>query len=447
MSVVTKVPKRISTALFSSLAAGVTPRVGLEYIVVGRKNEINALLDDLGNVQEGGAAFRIITGRYGSGKSFLLQLLRNYAMDRNFVVADADLSLEHRLAGSGGQGVATYRELVNNLATRTRPDGGALPTVLERWIVTMQQQVMQEKNLRPADPSFADEVEKRIFETTSALQNLVHGFDFAAVISSYWRGHRERNDALQASAIRWLRGEYSTKTDARRDLDVRVIVDDDTWYDHLKLLAELVHQVGYSGLVTYLDEAVNLYKITNSTSRANNYEKLLTILNDCLQGKAQHLAVLIGGTPAFLEDQRRGLFSYDALRTRLQTSRFARDGFRDLSSPVFRLQPLESEEIFVLLQRIRDLHGVHHGYDPYVSDQEIVAFMEEVLNQLGASEFLTPRDVIRDFVSVLNVVRQNSDTTFLTVVKGEGFTITNSDAEASMRREDSTDEGFASFEL
>jgi hypothetical protein len=448
MTVEQKIPKRITTALFNSLGAGVTPRVGLEHIVVGRKNEISALLHDLDNVQEGGASFRVLAGRYGSGKSFLLQLLRNYAMDREFVVADADLSPERRLAGTNGQGVGTYRELVGNLATRTRPTGGALKPVLEKWISSVQRQVVEEGQYRPSDPEFTDAVERKIFETTQELENLVHGFDFASVIAAYWRGHREGDDARTAAALRWLRAEYSTKTEARQDLGVRVIIDDDSWYDYLKLLAEFVQVIGYRGLLIVIDEAVNLYKITNTVSRNNNYEKLLAILNDTLQGRARHMAILIGGTPMFLEDPRRGLFSYEALKSRLQSSRFARDGLVDMSSPVIQLQRLSNEEIFLLLQRIRDLHGVHYGYEPTVSHDDIVEFMEEVLNRVGAGEFLTPRDVIRDLVSVLNILRQNRELTLLQLLKGDDFQVTQTDVVAEMKLEDAVREaGVVEFEL
>lgn len=442
-----KPPKRISTALFNSLGAGVTPRIGLEYIVVGRKNELQALLHDLENVQDGGASFRTLVGRYGSGKSFLLQLIRNYAMDREFVVADADLSPERRFTGSKGQGVATYREMIRNLATRTRPDGGALKPILERWISSLQQQVMQEQSITPNDASFTSHVEQKIFAATQELENLVHGFDFASVIAAYWRGHREENDDLQASALKWLRAEYSTKTEARADLGVRVIIDDDSWYDYLKLMAEFVCLLGYKGLVVLIDEAVNLYKINHTVSRNNNYEKLLTIINDTLQGKASHLAVILGGTPTFLQDERRGLFSYDALKTRLQSSRFAKEGLQDLSSPVIKLSTLANEEVFLLMQHLRDLHAVHYGYESTLTDKNITTFMEEVLNQLGASDFLTPRNIIRDFIAVLNLLQQNPQLDFASLIGSEDFHVTTKDEAAESSIEVEIENEFASFEL
>jgi hypothetical protein len=416
-----KMPKRVSTALINSLSAGVVPRVGLEYIAVGRKDEIGALLQDLENVAEGGAAFRFVIGRYGSGKSFMLQLLRNYAMERDFVVADADLSPERRLAGTGGQGVGTYRELMRNLATRTRPDGGALPVILEKWISSIQALVVKETGLRPADSAFAGAVEAKILEVINQMEGMVHGFDFANVLSAYWRGYQTGDDNLKDAALRWLRGEFTTKTEAREALGVRVIIDDDGWYDYVKLFGRFVAGIGYRGLLVLIDEAVNLYKIVHSVSREGNYEKLLAMFNDTMQGKAEHLAILMGGTPQFLEDPRRGLYSYEALRSRLAESRFVKDGLRDTSGPILRLQTLTHEEIYVLLTRLADVHATHYGYDGQLGHLDYQDFMEEAVRRLGAEELLTPREVVRDFLSLLNLVRQNASVSFAQLVHGAEF--------------------------
>ena len=424
-----KVPRRILTAIMSSIAAGVTPRTGIEHLAVGRKEEIDAIVTDLDNVGEGGAAFRIVSGPFGSGKSFLLQLARNYALVRNYVVMDADLSPERRLTGTQGQGLATYRELTKNTATRTRPDGGALATILEKWISGVQADVMREQALSATDPAFARAVEAKIVETVSSMEGLVHGFDFAQVLATYWRGHVEQDESKKVAALRWLRGEYATKTEARESLGgaVRIMIDDDAWYDYVKLLATFVTAIGYQGLIVVIDEAVNLYKISHSQARLANYEKLLTILNDCLQGKAQHLGILFGATPQMVEDTRRGLFSYDALRTRLQESRFAnQSGLRDMSGTVIKLDPLSSEEIFVLLQRLRHLHAMFHRYQERVTDEQLRSFMEETLNRLGAQRFTTPREVIRDFIAVLNLIQQNPGLEFDTLIHGEDFNPTAS---------------------
>ncbi|MEJ7812239.1 MAG: ATP-binding protein [Gemmatimonadaceae bacterium] len=419
-----KIPRRILTAVMNSVAAGVTPRTGIEHLAVGRKDEIDALVTDLDNVGDGGASFRVVSGPFGSGKSFLLQLARNYALERNYVVMDADLSPERRLTGSQGQGLATYRELTKNTATRTRPDGGALATILEKWISGVQADVVREQGLAATDPAFARAVEGKIVDTVNSMEGLVHGFDFAQVVATYWQGHVQHDEGKKGAALRWLRGEFATKTEAREALGgaVRVMIDDDTWYDYVKLLAGFVTAIGYRGLVVLIDEAVNLYKISHTQARVGNYEKFLTVLNDCLQGKAQHLGVVIGATPQMVEDPRRGLFSYDALRTRLQESRYAQAaGLRDVSGTVVRLEPLSFEEIFVLLQRLRHLHAQFYAYPERVTDDQIVGFMQETLSRLGAQRFTTPREIIRDFVAVLNLIQQNPGLDFDQLVHGSQY--------------------------
>jgi hypothetical protein len=438
-----KIPKRITTALLNSLSAGVVPRVGLEYIAVGRKDEIAALLGDLDNIAEGGASFRFVVGRYGSGKSFLLQLMRNHAMGRDFVVADADLSPERRLGGSSGQATATYRELMRNLSTKTRPDGGALAVILERWISGVQMQVIKEKGLRPDDPALSDAVEARILEVVNGMEGMVHGFDFAAVLSAYWRGQRLGDDSLKDAALRWFRGEFSTKTDARAALGVRVIIDDDTWYDYLKLFASFVSSIGYKGLIVLIDEAVNLYKIGHPTARQSNYEKVLSMFNDTMQGKAGNLGILMGGTPQFVEDPRRGLYSYEALRSRLAASRFAGQGLRDTSGPILKLQTLTHEEIYVLLTRLAQIHVTHYGCAPRFDSEDLRAFLQEVANRLGAEELLTPRDVVRDFLAVLNLLLQNPQVSFKQVIGSPDFAPTKAGKDPDVGEGG----GFAEFKL
>lgn len=407
-----KIPKRLTTALVNSLTAGVVPRIGLEQIAVGRKPEVDAILRDLDNIAEGGAAFKLITGRYGSGKSFLLQMIRNYAMDREFVVADADLSPERRLVGTKGQGLATYRELMTRLSTRTRPDGGALEPILQKWIAALQQQTMQNQGLRPDDLALPSEVEKQIYAVTNEMQNLVHGFDFAKVLASYWNGYKLADDDRKQAALRWLRGEYATKTEAKKELAVGVIIDDDNWYDYFKLWSEFTARIGYKGLLLFIDEAVNLYKITNSISRQSNYEKLLTMFNDKMQGKAEHLGIFVGGTPQFVEDERRGLFSYEALRSRLIDGRYAAREYANYTGPILKLAMLSHEEILILLQKLRQIHALHFGYRASLTDEELVDFMQTAVNRLGADELLTTREVVRDFMDVLHTLHQNPEVAY-----------------------------------
>ncbi len=416
-----KIPKRISTALINALGAGVVPRVGLEHIAVGREKEVTAFSQDLENIGEGGAAFRFIVGRYGSGKSFMLQLLRNQAMEQGFIVADADLSPERRLAGSNNQGVATYKELMKNIATRNNPDGGAIALILEKWISGILSQVAQETGKRPNDEGFNDQVELKIREVVDNLEGLVHGFDFANVIIAYWRGYREDDGEKQDAALRWLRGEFATKTEAKSALGVRVIIDDDTWYDYIKLFAKFVTDIGYKGLLVLLDEAVHLYKITHAASRQSNYDKLLAIFNDAMQGKAEHLGIIIGGTPQFLEDSRRGLHSDEAWRTRLAKSRFHKDGLQDTSAPVIQLEPLTPEELSKLLQQLTEVHATHYKSKKALSTAQIEEFKQEVVNRLGADKLSTPREVVRDFISILNILQQNPQVSFKELIKGTNF--------------------------
>lgn len=406
-----RIPKRLTTALVNSLTAGVVPRVGLEHIAVGRKAEVASILQDMDNIAEGGAAFRLITGRYGSGKSFLLQMMRNYAMDREFVVADGDLSPERRLVGTKGQGLATYRELMMNMSTRTRPDGGALEMMLQKWIASLQQEQMQ-SGMRLGDAALHEAVELRIYAVCNEMQNLVHGFDFAKVLAAYWNGCKLEDDDRKAAALRWLRGEFPTRTEARKELGVGVIIDDDNWYEYMKLWAEFAVRIGYKGLLLFIDEGVNLYKITNSISRQSNYEKLLTMFNDTMQGKAQYLGIYLGGTPQFVEDERRGLFSYDALRSRLIDGRYSSHERRTYTSPILKLDMLSHEEILILLQKLRDIHAMHFGYGAQLADAQLIAFMQAAVNRLGAEQLLTTREVVRDFIDVLHILHQHEGLSF-----------------------------------
>ncbi|MGD2181176.1 ATP-binding protein [Lusitaniella coriacea] len=434
-----KIPKRISTALINALAAGVVPRIGLEHIAVGREREMAALCQDFANIGEGGAAFRFVVGRYGSGKSFLLQFLRNQAMEQGFVVADADLSPQLRLAGTKKQGVATYRELLKNMATRTHPNGGAIALILEKWISTILNQVARETGKHPGESDFDTQVELKIREVVDDLEGLVHGFDFASVIIAYWRGYREDNPQLKDGALRWLRGEFATKTEAKSVLGVRVIIDDETWYDYLKLFAKFVADLGYKGLIVLLDEAIHLYKIANTRSRQSNYDKLLAMFNDTIQGKAEHLGIAIGGTPQLLEDPRKGLYSDEAWRTRLAKSRFLKDGLQDTAAPAIYLEPLSPPEISQLLQRLSAVHAKHHQSKNPLTPPQIEIFKQEVTRRLGAETLITPREILRDFISLLNILQQNPQLTLEQLLDSQGF--------PSTLTEEQTDGEFAEFTL
>ena len=373
-----KVPKRIAQTVLNSLKGGVVPRIGLPYITVGRKNEIEALLHDVDIIAEGGASFRFIVGRYGSGKSFLLQTIRNYVMDRGFIVADADLSPERRLQGTRGQGLATYRELISNLSTKTKPEGGALTLVLDRWISAVQSEAMQETGLTPDDPALAAATEKKIYAVTASVSEMVHGFEFGRLLSAYYHAYVSGDDETKARVVRWFRGEYALKREAKEALGVNIIITDDDWYDYLKLFATFFRLAGYAGMMIMVDELVNIYKIPNAITRQYNYEKMLTMYNDTLQGKAKYLGIIMGATPQALEDKRRGIYSYEALRSRLAEGRFSKPGARDLLAPVIRLEPLTAEEMLVLCEKLAEMHAGLYGYQRSVTTEDLVTFIKIV---------------------------------------------------------------------
>ena len=411
-----KVPKRIAATLVNSLKGGVVPRVGLPYITVGREAEIAALLHDLELVAEGGASFRFLVGRYGSGKSFLLQTVRNHAMGKNFVVADADLSPERRLQGTKGQGLATYRELMRNLSTKTRPDGGALTLILDRWISNVQAEVAQTGGFEPSDPAFAAQVEQHIFAVVRSLEELVHGYDFARLLVLYYRSYLAGDDDTKARVVKWFRGEYRTKAEAREELGVSIAITDDDWYDYLKLFATFLKGAGYNGLIILIDELVNLYKIPNAVARQYNYEKILTMYNDTLQGRASYLGIVMSGTPQCIEDRRRGIYSYEALRSRLTQGRFGREGLRDLLAPVIQLEPLTYEELLVLAEKLVAIHAGLFGYERALNEDDLVEFLQLEFGRVGADTHLTPREVIRDFIELLDIMYQNPGTAMAELV-------------------------------
>lgn len=427
-----RIPKRILSGLLSSISAGVVPRMGAPYIAIGRNEEIEALLSDLEAVNDGGGSMRFIIGKYGSGKSFLIQLVRGYALERGFITADADLSPERRICGAKGTGIATYRELIKNLASKSSPDGGALGQIIAKWLSDVQSSVAAEGYEIGSD-EFVRRLTARIYEQTRELEAEIGGFDFATVLSGYYKAYTAGDEEKKSACMRWLRGEYSTKTEARNATGILLggIIDDDNWYEYIKLLAVFFRKIGYRGFVVFIDECVNLYKITNRVSRENNYEKLLSMFNDTLQGKAEGLALIFGGTPQFLEDTRRGLFSYEALRSRLSDGQFQKAGFKNLIGPVIRLRRLSDDELFALIARITNLHAQNYSWQPRVTTEEMAAFLKVCLERAGADTMITPREIIRDYITVLNILLQNPDTTFSDVV-GSGVVKLEHDPETSV---------------
>ena len=402
MSRSTRIRPRDRDAILQSLAAGVVPRRGLQHIQVGRANEVSALLGELDRVIDGGSAIRFLIGEYGSGKSFFLHLIRTAALEKQLVTMHGDLTPDRRIYATGGQARSLYTELARNLSTRTNPDGGALPSVVERFIGEAQSKAREDRV----------ETEDVIREHLASLSEHVGGYDFATVIAAYWRGHDQGRADLKASAVRWLRGEYATRTDARRDLGVRTIIYDSNIYDQLKLLARFVHLAGYKGLIVALDELVNLYKLANTRARNSNYEQILRILNDCLQGSVSHLGFLMAGTPEFLTDTRRGLYSYEALQSRLSENMFASTNVRDFSGPVLRLANLTAEELFVVLTKLLNVQAGGDRTAHALPAEALHAFMEHCSKGVGDAYFRTPRTTIRAFVQLLMILEQNPETSW-----------------------------------
>ena len=429
-----KVPRRIATTLMNSLKGGVVPRIGLGYIAVGREQEIKALLNDVDIIEDGGSTFRFLVGRYGSGKSFLLQTIRTHVMDRGFVVIDADLSPERRLMGTKGQGLATYKELIQNMSTKTKPDGQALPLILEKWISGIKMQVMQEGGLEPDSLEFSKKIKSKIYENISNLEGMVHGFDFAKVINMYYEAYEEADDEKKSKVLKWFRGEYSTKTEAKQELGINIIITDDNWYEYVKLFATFLVNAGYKGMLMLIDELVNLYRIPTSVTRQYNYEKILMMYNDTLQGKAKHLGIIMGGTPQCVEDTRKGIFSYDALRSRLTDGKFASEDTINLLSPIIRLKRLTPDEMFILTEKLRDIHSDLHEYTSELTQENLMDFIKIEYERVGANSNITPREVIRDFIELLDILYQNPDKKFADIVGSQKFEFAQGDNTEEMEQ-------------
>ena len=444
------IPTKERDAAIQALRAGVVPRLGIRHVQVGRAREVEETVRDMNRIAEGGSVIRFVIGEYGSGKTFFLTLARNVAAEKKLVVMHADLSPERRLHSSGGQARTLCAELVLSMSTRTKPDGGALASVLERFLGDIRKQAAAAGR----DPG------EVIRERLESVREGVAGFDFAEVVVRYWQGFEEGNEALKAAALRWLRAEYTLKTEAREALGVRAIIDDAGVYDHLKAVSRLVQLAGYDGTLIVLDEMVNLYKLVNSQARASNYEQILRIVNDVLQGTTDRIGFYFGGTPEFLMDTRRGLFSYEALRSRLAENSFARGGLVDLSGPVIRLQSLTAEEMHVLLERLRFLWAGGDTQRLPVPDEALASFLQHCSKKIGDDYFRTPRNTIRAFLDLLAILEQNTGADWVTllstvdvvperpVLKADiGDEAVGSDAQREPTAATDGDEGLTSFSL
>lgn len=436
------VKQRERKAIIKALQAGVVPRIGLQHLQVGRKDEIEAVLSDLKHVADGGSAIRFIIGPYGSGKTFFLNLMRTLAHENDFVVADCDITMRRRLYSSQGDARGLYAELMNNVSTSSKPKGGALESIVERWIGDIHHEVTKAGGDKEA-------VKNEIIESLEPLRDYVGGYDFASVLAKYFEGFHEADPELQQNAIRWLRGEFSTKTEARKALGVRTIVDDDNIYDHLKLFAAFVRLAGYSGLLVGLDEMKVLsHNISHPRSREGNFEVILQIVNECLQGDAHGMQFLMAGIPGFLEDPKRGLHSYGALKTRLAENKFAVDGVKDFSGPVIRLENLSQEDMYVLLENIRDVFARRDPDKYLISDEGIRGFMRYCADQIGSDYFRTPRDSVKEFVGLLSVLEQNPSKSWKDLLPTAEESENSGELHVGNQNEtDSSDDELSNFEL
>lgn len=423
-------------AVIQSLRAGVVPRAGQHLVQVGRTREIETLVTDIDRIADGGSAFRVVIGEYGAGKTFFLNLVRAVGMEKKLVVASADLNPDRRLHASGGQARSLYAELMRNLSTRTKPEGGALSGIVEKFIATAKAEAKTSGHT----------TEMVLRQKLDQLTELVNGYDFADVIAAYCRGFEEGNEQLKSDAVRWLRGEFTTKTDAKQALGVRTIVDDAAVYDQLKLMARFIRLAGFSGLLVSLDELVNLYKLANTQARNSNYEQILRILNDSLQGTAIGLGFVLGGTPEFLLDTRRGLYSYPALQSRLAQNTFATNGLVDFSGPVVRLSSLTPEDFYVLLQKIRGVYAFGDPAKHLLPDQGVMSFMEHCSRRIGDTYFRTPRTTITAFINLLAVLEQNQDAVWQDLLGGIEVSADTGGAGDQVVDADEGDE-FSSFKM
>ena len=404
---------RDAQAIVQSLQAGVVPRTGLQHLAVGRVGEIRQALAELDVLRGGGGVFKIVAGDYGSGKTFFLTLVRQVALARGYLVADADLGPDLGFRGED-RGLATYRQLLAHLGSEARPEGGALPLLLDRWADRVRAAAAERlggtQGAFDRNPAFAAAVDRELRARLRALQDEPSGFVFAAVLRRYYEAALAGDDEGITAALRFVRGEYRTARAARAELRLPAVIPitDATWYEHLRLLALLAVDAGYAGLLIMCDEGVNLYRIPQPEARAANYEVLLRLLNDALQGRAPHLGFYLAGPPEMVADPRRGLHSYPALRSRLQANPFADAVHRDLTQPVLLLPPLSADELLALLLKVRALHAGLYGPSP-LSEADAAAFLRRLLRRPGAERFLTVRETLRAFLQALSILQQNPD--------------------------------------
>lgn len=418
-----KVPKRIENIIINALQGGVVPRTGLGYIAVGREKEISALLKDLEIIEMGGSTFRFVTGNYGSGKTFLLQTIKEHAVAKGFVVADADLSPERALIGTSAnkKGLATYRELMSNISIKTSPTGGGLEKILDLWMSSMWVEIAQRASSDGINGTdLVKKVSDQIYSTIFSMNEMTSGFDFANILGIYWKAKQSGDIELKNKALRWLRGDYRTKREARNDLGINNIINDEDWFNYIKLFSKFFSKIGYKGFIIMIDEMINIYKAAQTRTRQNNYERMLNMYNDALQGKAEYLGIIMAGTPKSVEDKERGVFSYEALKSRLYSGKYQDINAENLMTPIIRIQPLSKSELIVLLEKISLIHADLYNYIKTIDEKELIEFIDHIYNDPD-QYYVTPRSIIRDFINVLNILYQNPGISLENVINSYNY--------------------------
>lgn len=410
-----KVPKRLAHIILNALQGGVVPRTGLAYIAVGREKEIETLVRDVEMLEMGGSTFRVISGEYGSGKTFLLQTYKEHVINKGFVVTDADLSPDRLLIGNSAQkkGLATYRELIKNISIKSAPEGGGLEIILDNWF---QKEMLNEKAFETDGRQLQSINTENTLKVYDEIRKCVHGFDFVKVLSIYGTALKLGKAERKQQALKWLRGEFVTKTEARDYLGVTDIIKDDDWFDYIKIFTKFFTLIGHKGFVLLIDELVNIYNCSRVLTRQGNYEKMLAMYNDTLQGAVSNLGIIMGGTPKAINDAERGVFSYDALKSRLMSGKFRSAKTINYMTPIINIQPLTRSEVVVLLDKLAELHADIYEYEKNVSNKETVSFVNWVY-QSNKQKYITPRTIIRDYIELLNVVYQNPGLSVKDVLK------------------------------
>ncbi|HCH32411.1 MAG TPA: ATP-binding protein [Oceanospirillaceae bacterium] len=393
----THVSSMQSDQVLKSLRAGVVPADHIDLIQVGRAGEQATLAKDILHISKGGSSVRFVTGAYGTGKTFIGELTRQQGIKQGLVVASAALSPDKRLQARTGETRNLYSALVRSFSTKARPDGTALVNIVERFILT----TLREAHVNNVGP------EQHIAFRLGDFEELAGGFDFIKVIQRYWLGLENQDEALKSTALRWLRGEFSSLTDARAALGVRSIIDYRNFFSGLKMLCQFVRMAGYPGLLICLDEMVALHELSHKQARINNFNEILNIVNDCLQGQVQGMGFVFLGTPEFVYDDKKGLFSMPALKSRLAPNVMAKNGLKDVSGPVIELQPLQEMEMDDLLHKLRDLQAYGNAKDYLIDDMELWALLLQCRTVYGDQYFLNPRLAIKTMLDLLAVSEQN----------------------------------------